>query len=335
MLQNIGDNIMQPKYNAFKTASTSLMDKTTAFVNNPTEETLSNAQLAWTDAMESWSAVEVFSTGPVEQMMIKEAIYSWPVKTAAVEENITNAPNEINAEYINSLPAVDINTGLALSQGLAVVEYLLFGKDLSTTEVLASFSDEQRLAYLQTLTEVLAGHATSITEALPEFLPLFVSADGKDVGSSTNMIANDLLIMIETMKNEKVGIPLGKKSLGQPLPLNVEALFSRHSLPLLMISLESTQELFIGKEGLGYDDYLNEVDARINNTPLSEVILAQFQACKTAAEAINDPLEVAITSEKENVENLYNELKKLVTLTKSDMMSQLGLSVTFSDNDGD
>jgi hypothetical protein len=46
-------------------------------------------------------------------------------------------------------------------------------------------------------------------------------------------------------------------------------------------------------------------------------------------------MDVALTNNPQAIEDVYNELKKLVVLTKIDMTTQLGIVITYLDNDGD
>ena len=69
--------------------------------------------------------------------------------------------------------------------------------------------------------------------------------------------------------------------------------------------------------------------------PLSQVILRQFDAALAALRAIDGPLETAVQANPAQVESAYQETLSLLTLLKADMVNQLGLTLTFNDNDGD
>lgn len=69
--------------------------------------------------------------------------------------------------------------------------------------------------------------------------------------------------------------------------------------------------------------------------PLSAEVDEQFERTIAALEAIDQPLAVAVIEEPATVEAAYTEAKALVVLLKADMANHLGITITFSDNDGD
>jgi predicted lipoprotein len=86
---------------------------------------------------------------------------------------------------------------------------------------------------------------------------------------------------------------------------------------------------------LALDDYLDFVDAKYNGNALSATISAQLDECLNKVAIINNPITKATLTQINDVKALHLEIKKLTVLTKVDLASNLGVIITFSDNDGD
>ena len=335
MIENLGYNIILPAYENFETETAALEAAVSSLSNEVNATNLDKAQQAWLDAAQAWSNAEMYMMGPIFQMAISASIQNWPTSTAGIEEAI-DTNEEITNAYIENLSSS--------RKGLPAIEYLLFDFTNGDQAILDQLSTSaNRRAYLEALTENLNAIAESLNQAWQpdggNYISTFTSATGKDVASSANVLANDFLILIEKIKNLKLGTPLGKKSMGTPLPENVEARFSGESLKLIHANLNAIEDVFLGTgvEGdqLGYADYLNELNATYNGELLAEVIQSQIATLRSELQDINDPLKLAIDNQTQQVEEAYTAAQRLVVLTKTDMMSQLGLTVDYVDNDGD
>ena len=154
------------------------------------------------------------------------------------------------------------------------------------------------------------------------------------------MLVNQLNYDFELLKNAKIGIPLGKKTFGTPIPAKVEAFYSTQSLVLVTEHLKSISTIYLGKNlqnahGLGLDDYLAHLKAQHSLGLLNDVIKNQFTLAETKLAAIPGTLSQAVVSNPAVVDAAYAELQKLVVLLKVDVPSALGVLITYQDNDGD
>ena len=168
----------------------------------------------------------------------------------------------------------------------------------------------------------------------------FVSRQGNDVGSSMGLLINQLNFDWELLKNFQIGIPAGKKTLGEVLPDKVESLNAKNSAQLAKARLMSIKNLYLGKnksgeDGLGLHDYLLALESNYNGSLLAEVILAQMNKAEVALNAVNDPFQDELVNNLAVVDNAYKEIQKTVVLLKTDMPSALGVLITYQDNDGD
>ncbi len=152
------------------------------------------------------------------------------------------------------------------------------------------------------------------------------------------MLVNDLSFELERNRRERVGNALGYIGVvsgGVLLPSAVEGFYSESSKELLIENLQQMKLLYTGGSGIGFDDYLSEIGADYNGTPLSTEIFNQFERTILAAQNVPVKFSDAVSSHNDEMQTLFLELKKLVVLIKVDMSSQLGVVINYSDNDGD
>ena len=99
--------------------------------------------------------------------------------------------------------------------------------------------------------------------------------------------------------------------------------------------MQKSKALYTGGNGTGFDDYLDFVNATYDSSPLSSAISNQFDVTIQAAQNVPVGFSQAVNSNKQQMETLFLELKKLTVMLKVDMSSQLGVVINYSDNDGD
>jgi predicted lipoprotein len=163
----------------------------------------------------------------------------------------------------------------------------------------------------------------------------FVNSLSTDVGSSIGFLVNQVNFELDYLKNAKVGIPLGKKTLGISMPEKCEAYYGKQSVQYALETLKAIERVYNGGSGKGFDDYLDHLGAEYNGGSLNGAIQNQFSVAKSKLSAIPDPLSAQITSNPAIVDAAYAELMKLLVLLKTDMPSSLGVIITYQDGDGD
>lgn len=334
MLTNIGSANIVSSYENLNIKVTSLDSVSMVFTTSPTTNNLLALQNAFKQAYLAWQSVSVFEFGPAEQVLLRTNSNTFPTDTAQVITNIHSGSYDLSA--INNIDA----------KGFPAIDYLLFSLDapqlinLYTTDTYSS----NRKSYLNSLINELKVNVNTVYTAWStaggNYLSTFASSLGSDVGSSLGYIVNQLNYDFESLKNYKIGIPLGKKTLGTPLPEKVEGYYAKNSIELAIAQLKAIENTYLGRtaqgvDGVGVDDYLIHIKAQYNGGLLSDAIKAQLTAAITKLELIPDPLAETIINNPAIVDAAYIELQKLVVLFKTDMPSALGVLITYQDNDGD
>jgi uncharacterized protein len=333
MVANYADNIIVPGYQAFKTEAAEMTTAVNAFAATPSVATLTAARKEYLDAYKAWQDVSAFEFGPADEQLLRSNLNIYPTTTSQIESNVSSGTYDLQAPVNFS------------AKGFPAIDYLLYS-NATDAEVVALYtsgnSAANRKKYLQDLANLVKQYAdaTHNSWTTGNYTKRFKEATGTAVGSAIGSLVNQLNSDIDITKRAKVGIPSGRFAAGTARPEKVEAFYSKTSLDLLKRAIQAEKAIFMGMtasgtNGPGLDDYLNHVNAKYSTGKLSDAIIAQFDAALAAANAVQGPLSVAVTSQPQAVTKVYEELQKLIILTKTDMPAALGVTITYNDNDGD
>ena len=333
MLANYADNLIVPGYQQFKTETDEMNTAVAAFTANPTVATLTAARKEYLDAYKVWQDVSVYEFGPADAQMLRSNLNIYPTTTSKIESNISSGT--YNLQLTENFSA----------KGFPAIDYLLYS-NASDADVVALYTSDanaaKRKKYLQDITTLVKQgvDATATAWISGNYAQTFKASAGTAVGSAVSNMVNGLNGDIDLTKRAKVGIPSGRFSVGTPQPDKAEAFYSKSSLELLKRAVLAEKAIFqgmtpAGTNGPGLDDYLDHVGAKYSNGTLSSAIVAQFDAALAAINALQNPISQAVNSNPQGVSKVYEELQKLIVLTKTDMPSALGVSITYTDNDGD
>ncbi len=334
MLQNIGNNIIIPGYQHLHEQSQNLDAVARNFAATPTPANLVSLRQAFESTYLAWQRTSVFEFGPAMQVVLRSSVNTFPTQPDKISSNIASGTYDLNA-------ASNIN-----AKGFPALDYLLFGYgDASATLAQYTVNEraEARKAYLVAVTNDIKQRVQSTYNGwLPgqgNYIATFESSAGTDMGSSLGRLVNEFNFDYEILKNYRIAVPLGKRTLGVAMPDKVEAYYSNLSAKLAKAHLAALENLYLGRsaqeDGKGLDDYLVKLNARHGNGSLAEAIRKQFEATKLATEALPDPLAETIKNNPALVDKAYLEMQRLVVLTKADMPSAMGILITYQDNDGD
>ncbi len=331
MLNDIGTNVIIPTFNQLKNSADSLLTLTNQFTTNPNEILLNQLQNQWKKTAQLMVQTGIYSFGPSEGLYgtLRENIGTFPPNTSLIESFIENKDTGLQ----------NFNRD---TRGLFAVEYLLFDLESNSSKIIQNFSKEDRKSYLRAIVKDIATRVKTVTDEWNgNYLYTFVNNSGTDAGSSTSVLYNEWLKSFESIKNFKLGIPLGLRPGQTGLePLKCEAAYSGYSIMLLFYHIEGIKNTFYGSidrnsPKIGFDDYLK-------NMPGGNDLLSQINKAFDNIGAILNPLLNdrnmrldLMNNISEPYKNLHDELQKSTRYVKSDMSSLLGISITYSSGDGD
>ncbi len=329
-------NLIVPAYAELKVSVDSLQFYNNQFAASPTLALLVMLQIKFIQAYTDYQRVSSFEFGPAEIELIRTNFNIFPCDSTQIN-------NKIAAGDFGISTAADLD-----AKGFPAIDYLLYGSNQNNDTVLVRFTTDANAAnaknYLTTLINELKFKTDLVNAGWSasggNYTATFKGNTGSDVGGSIGMLVNQLNYDLELLKNAKIGIPLGKKTLGVPLPEKTEARYSTVSLLLAMEHLKSIENIYLGRsvaniDGLGLDDYVAHVNARHFTGPLNDVIKNKFISAKAKLALVTGTLSQAVISNASAVDAAYMELQQLTVLLKVDMPSALGVLITYQDNDGD
>ncbi|MES2567236.1 MAG: imelysin family protein [Bacteroidota bacterium] len=331
MLSNYSFNVIIPHIQSAKNALDSFASTYNQFKANKNVQTLLNARQKFIAAYEGYQKMELFGMGPAENEIVYANFNTFPTDSVQILSNITNGG--YNLATVSNLDA----------KGLPALDYLLNSPGYSDAQVVDLFvNSPSRENYItDCLNDMQSKTANILNGWNGGYSSTFNSSTGSEIGSSLGVMVNNLNFQVDLMKNAKLGIPLGKKSLGQKLPEKCEAFYTNTiSVSLIKNCLNTIENAYLGRslngsDGLGLDDYLDALGAQHNSGTLNEAIKNQFAVTRSKLNLINEPLSVSVMNDEATVDAAYMEIVKLLVLLKTDMPSAMGIVITYQDGDGD
>lgn len=333
LFTNYADNVILPSYSNYEDKLDALEIALTDFNEAPDTAALREVQTAVLDAYAAWKSCETFEKiGPAEGIEAISNTNTFPTDTNAVLLNIQNG----------STGAAFIQTATNTQKGLPVLEYLFFSRQLSNEQILERFTTHAKAADFK-------AYATSVVTDLNRVYGFiktnwvnyredFINAIGTDAGSSFSALVNSIAIQTDNFKRHQIGIPAGYVGnvFVSVLPTKTEMYHANKSVEYMLLTLDNMERVMKGGSGPGLYDYLKHLNATSTiGGLLADDIMAQLAVCRQKAIACGPDYTATINADKSKSDALFLEAKKLLVLIKVDVPSAVGVSISYSDNDGD
>lgn len=316
------------QFTVLQVSAAELQERVDSFVQSPTDQNLDLLQTSYLLTWYYWQKCEVFAFGPSETYALRSNLNTFPTDTAQIRTNVINGTWDLAT-------AANVD-----AKGFPALDYLL--NYPTEQQVVSDFQNQPlRGQYLQALAAEIASLTGTVSnEWAAGYAATFASDEGTGAGSAMSDWVNQFNFQLEMIKNARIGIPLGKKTLGSPLPDKVEAFYSKQSLYFLQTQLSWLEELYNGTTQPNQTSHslyqiLQGLDVTSNGQPLAEVLKSQFQTVNSLAQGLTGTLSDKVVSDPADLNLLHSEIQKLIILTKTDMASALGILITYQDNDGD
>ena len=335
MLTNLSENLIKPSYEELNTEVEALKTAISQFTTTPNIDNLSSARNTWKSAVLSWQKSSVFQIGPASDIALRDNVNLFPIDTTLINDNIRNGNYDL-----------DIISNYT-TKGFQAIDYLLFGIGNTENDILEMYTTDtysaNRLNYLNDITEDLSSKISSINNNWETYASEFKSNTGTDAGSSIGLLTNELNLYFERfVRDGKVGIPAGARTFSQtPLPEKSEAYYyNQNSTSLFLESINSVKKLYIGEgldgtNGLGYDDYLNHLDAQTTSGSLDQAILDQFNVVENKSSNLGNSIAEEVVNNQSEMLEIFEDMQLLNNLLKVEMTNSLEVQITYSDTDGD
>lgn len=336
VLRELSTDVIVPTYGAFETRTDTLEGEVAGLCEALDASALERAQAAWRDARVPLKQAEAWAFGPIEDLRIEAAVDFWPVRTYAVDETLESG-GPFTLEAVEAL-------GVA-SRGLPALEYLLFDHEGGSEAVLERLGTDvgggtRACAYAAGLALDVEARAAELHAAWSPAGEDYASAFSQGAGEgdmagvqmSLDTLVNRTIFALANVTDAKLGKPLGRGNGGSPVPGAVESRFSDNSWADIRANIEGVGQVYFGKQ----DDGTGLQDLIVGPNPdLDTRIVAAFGALRSALAAPPDVLRIAVVEHPEAVNAIRDEVLELRRLFQVDLATQLGVTVTLNDNDGD
>ncbi len=331
LLVNYATNLIVPGYTDLEVKLTMLHTQVLDFNESPSLVKLDALGTSLLDAELSYQNCTSFEFGPASDNTLRSVLSTYPTSEMSIESNVSNGNYDL------------FSIGNIAAKGFPAVDYLVHGNQKTEQEILGMYTTNvdaaQRKAYLLA---VVAQSLNVVSQVKGEWVAngyqqTFQNSNGNAVGSSVSLMLNSMVLDFERfIRDGKVGIPLGVRTLGVANPGKVEAYYSKNSLVLVKQSISAYKDVFNGIDqngvnGSGFDDYLNFEGA---STTVAN-INAQLESVLSKLNMLSGPLSEDVVNNKTQVQEVYNEMQKAIVLLKVEVPSALSVLITYQDSDGD
>ena len=320
VLGDLADEVIVPAYERLAAGTEALADATAELCSTLNPDDLAAARLALEEARADWSYSEAMWVGPVMERR-SWAVIDWPISPSEIEDLIADDAVEIDYDRLARRIGAD-------QRGLGAVDYLLGPPGAAALDELA---DPRRCAYLAGTAEVAAAEAallpadwTADFEGEGPYRAVFADPDE----SGLDAVVNDAVFLLESITDLELGAALGEMGreadpsrIGEgPAGLGVADLTGR--LEGLRSVLIGTDETPGGLSPLLGDDLTGRLAAR-------------FASAAAAVAAVEPPLLDAVAASPQTVSAARAAIKDLQITIVTEVVSRLGVTIGFSDADGD
>jgi len=277
----------------------------------------------WKALAEQWQLSRFFMIKDLKYTTQEQVLAYWPINQPKVEENISTSLN-IDQTWVQTLGSNQ--------KGIFALEYLIFTKswaDLSSSPQILNYISAIALENIKA-----AKHLESTW--INSYKTKFIESTDNFVTSTVPIVTNRLIEYSEYSKNEKLGYPLGLVKYTAIDQQKLESIYATYSVELLMKNLEIVKLVYLGgnqTNAIGYDDYILSFGQQ--GQDLDTKIKAKMDQLENMMLSIPKPAYSSLSTANTEYVQLYEEWKALIKMFKTEFITLVEVTPTFSDGDGD
>ena len=145
LLENLTDNIIIPRYDNLVSQTNQL---NTLAANFTTDQSAENFQLlknAWAQTYIAWQYVEMFNIGKAKEINYIQSMNTYPCNPTQIEINIETLSYNLD----------DANYQSWASQGMPALDYMFYGLDSDTNNIITKYTGSEGEKYLTYLNNLI------------------------------------------------------------------------------------------------------------------------------------------------------------------------------------
>ena len=326
VLESLTYRVILPGYTAAAGGMAQFSQSVDALCSGPSEEALGTARDAWREARGAWLRTESYRFGPAMDRRAISLVDWWPIDVEKIERNLAGEEPVTPERVKEFLPSTQ--------RGLSVAEYLLFAPDSAG---LADGSNPVRCAYLQS---VASANSEEVAGILADWQGSGDSGGYAGYFDGTGSLAlvdsdaeaevvRSLVFQVRSIANMRLGAALGVDVAADASAIpSGDADNSREDL---LNQLGGIAAIYRDAEGgMGISARIRSISADTDTR-----MLAAIEATIAATESLEGSIIVQVEANPAQVRAVYDNMKELQRVLNTEIVSLLGVSVGFSDTDGD
>ncbi len=308
-------------YEQLATDGEALATAATNLCQQPSTESIGAANEALAAMRDTWSMSEAMWVGPIEERRSWGRI-DWPIDRTEIDDLIADPTVPLDPDRLASGIAAD-------QRGLGAVEHVL-GDPTEPAAALDALDDERRCTYLTGVTTVI-GEETAVLAAAwtadsgvgEPWRETFADPET----ASIDMLVNDALFVLEDITDRELGPALdGTEARIDPIAEGPAGLGTTD----IAGHLRGLRAVLIGPPEVapsGLSELLGQ--------DLTDRLTTAFDSADEAIAAIDTPLRTALVERPDLVTEARAAIKQLQVIVGTEVVSRLGVTIGFSDADGD
>ena len=328
VLASLTDQVVVPAYQNVARDVAKLDHDVKGLCGAPGNASLEAARQSWRAARASWMKSEAMWFGPVMERRSLSLVDWSPTDAAGVDELLAEE-QPIAAEEVRDVLAAN-------RRGFGAIEHILFDSD-----ALRELSDSgPRCSYLSAMTEVASEETEAVlsewvdgTEDRSPYRDFFTERSSQSILASAALaeVVRTQFFLIRDIVDMRLASALGLRD-GSPDLSEIPGTAADNGLQDLRHEILGMRAVYEGSgpDGLGVSALVlplsEETDQRLRD---------QFEAAIAAIDSVEGPFRTAMVERPGQVRLVYQRLTDVQRTIATEVVSLLGVSVGFTDTDGD
>ena len=322
VLTSITDDVIVPSYEALASETANLSDALDALCAAPSASALDDAREAWRGARAAWSRSEASGLGPLLDRR-STGVIAWALTEPERIDSLLASDFAITEDFIR-------NKISSTQRGLGGIEYVLFA------EGAALAADPARCAYLTATGKVAADESAALLDDWTvgggsPYREYFTGQSSISLVSEQAVaeVVRTQVFLSRTIVDMRLAGALGLR--GDVDPTAIPGGAGLNALADLRNGVLGMRDVY---EGVGEGQGISALIVPLSEDA-DERMRAGFVSSLAAIDAVDGPLRQAAAESSPQALAVYEALMALQDTLSTEVVSLLGVSVGFSDTDGD
>lgn len=332
------DDVIVPGYEKLAAETAALVTATEALCASPTDETLAGARDAWETAQSAWAHTAAYRFGPIKDLRLLARI-NYAVDTDKIAKFAAVSAEPVTVDELHGKGA-DL-------RGLNAVQYLLFtpATVAELTPRACSYAVAGATLSAAAAEETRAAWVDGVEGEVPAAEQMKnPGEDGmwSDTTEALEDLLNGVLGALTTVVDMQLGPAIGVDG-EAPAPQEADGGAAHRLSDDMLDEIAGIEAIAAGADGTGEGEseasglaaLVTAAGAERTAESMTEVLVNATEAISRAGSPIHDLDPAVDTAAMDDLTEAHELLDGLRTTMSTEVASLLGLTVSFSDADGD